>query len=91
MKLESLLVTQKPGTGTAIHRYQVYRSINGAAFEAVGETLDIAITEFSGELAFATPIACAKLDRIAVTVLLLSGSISSGSVNLSATLVWELT
>jgi hypothetical protein len=69
-----IAVAQTPGSGTGIHRLEVYISAAGAAFAATGRYIDIAITAYYGAQTFGSPLSCVATDRIALFADLRSGT-----------------
>jgi hypothetical protein len=77
--ITSIAIGQKPGSNTAIHRFEFYLSAGGAAFAATGRYIDIAVTDYSELQVLASPLVLAAGDRVGLTAKLLSGSIGSAA------------
>ena len=81
VSITSISVAQTAGTNTAIHRFEIWRSVGGAAFAATGKYLDLAVTAKYGLQVLASPLACAAGDRVGLCVHMQSGAIGSAAVN----------
>lgn len=89
ISVERIAVVQNVGTGTAVHRFEVYASVNGAAYAATGKVLDLAITSHYGQVTFSPPLSLAAGDRIGLATWMVSGSQSGGATQVGARLTYR--